>query len=100
MYPGYYGANRRRPPYGYENANAYGYNYTPLYQGYGHRCHKARNRPNDIEEATRAHVKANEEYEEAKEIYKEAKEKCEETKRKLDEALKKLNEAKGRESAW
>lgn len=75
---------------------------------YQHRCGqdhhrgypRSRDWPNDIEEATRAHVKAVKEYDDARVKYQEYMWKYEEARRKLDEATTRLSVAKRREAGW
>jgi hypothetical protein len=78
--------NQQLPRHGHEN-------------GHGH----SRTRPNDIEEATRAHVKVSKEYDNAKrehqdcmQKYDEATKKMNEVKQKVDEATARLKAAKRR----
>ncbi|KAK7184392.1 hypothetical protein DPSP01_013824 [Paraphaeosphaeria sporulosa] len=64
------------------------------------RYRHSRDRPNDIEEATRAHVKASKDYDDAKAKYQEYRRKYENARKKLDEATAPLSAAKRREGAW
>lgn len=73
----------------------------PLYRRTFHPAPKdARSKSDDIEEATRAHVKAHQEYEETKAKYEDFKRKCEDAKRRLEEAAKRLDSAKRRGKDW
>ncbi|CAO2653678.1 Nn.00g030890.m01.CDS01 [Neocucurbitaria sp. VM-36] len=64
----------------------------PSYFGYGYEL----DTPNSVEEATRAHVEAQKEWEKLKEKYDEAKKKLEDSEKKVKEAEERLSWAKNR----
>ena len=73
----------------------------PIHRRNFNPAHKEiRTPPDDIEEATRAHVKANQEYEDVKAKYEDLKRKLEDAKRRLDEAVMRLDNAKRRRKDW
>lgn len=102
MYAGYPHGAHREHRYDYSNGYGHRQHRRPFIRQRGYQGHHedSRDRPNDIEEATRAHVKANKECEDVKAKYQECKKKYEEAKRKLDEALRQLKDAKRRGSGW
>ncbi|KAF1965811.1 hypothetical protein BU23DRAFT_603968 [Bimuria novae-zelandiae CBS 107.79] len=85
-----------RPNENDRRTGLYGHNYRLPFRQRGHNFsnEESRDRPNDIEKATRAQVKASKEHEETEAKYQECRRKYEDDKKKLYEATKRLNNAK------
>jgi multidrug resistance efflux pump len=91
MFPMVPRAHRVRRPYGYDRSASL-YHQWPHLRPYG--SPYMQTSANNIEEATRAHVKAAQEYEEAKKDYEKVKKTYEEKRFKVEEAEKSLKNAK------